>query len=130
MRSVGIDTWAFVEMELNGPRASEVEAKLAGVRRPFTVRDVVVETYGFIARRAGTDVARNWWRELRVDELPILTPPLEDLSLLADGVSADARLSLTDLSLVAAARSRGCKLIASGDREFRKLGLDPIFVPG
>lgn len=127
MRRLAIDTWAFVEVALDRPLREEVEERLRHADDAFTVREVVVETYGFLAHRAGARAAGAWWRALREDGIAILEPGIDELAEYEGRAPRDGRLSLVDLSLAYAARKRGAKEVATGDAEFRRLGLVPIF---
>ena len=128
MSALAVDTWAFAELFQAGPRADEVTSVLDEADFLFTTREVVAETFNFIARRTGaTRYAQAWWDDLRETHVRVFEPPLDELHTFIHKASARGALSFTDLSLAFVAQREGATAIATGDAEFRRLGLEPLF---
>lgn len=127
-RPVAWDTWAFLESALDGPRRADVEALLDETDVVITVREVVAETFTFIARRTKRNaLAVGWWRSLLESRVRVLEPPLADIFALAGGRPQRAATSFADLSLAVAALAEGAVEVASEDAGFRQLKLTPVF---
>lgn len=128
MRTIAWDTWAFLEVAMDGPRGPDVEALASEVDVTLTVREVVAETFTFLARRSGgTETARDWWAELRRSPVRVVEAPLEELWKFAKAVRKPGRLSFTDLSLAWLCDRERVREIATADAEFRQLRLVPLF---
>lgn len=128
MRVLVIDTWGFLELAFDGPRRHEVEAALDAADALVTTKEVVSETFTFLARRAGaTREATAWLTALRASHVRISEPPLDDVATLAAALKKTSTLSFADLSVAAAAKSEGTVDIVTEDAEFRSLGLRPMF---
>lgn len=127
MRGLALDTWAFVELALDGPRRAAVEEAYSEAHDLVTVHFVVAESFNFIARRGGgPQRAWLWLQSLRRSPVRVLEPRLADVEEFA--AESDPRgLSLTDCALAWAAVRDHVKDVATEDREFRRLGLHPLF---
>ena len=128
MSVLAIDTWGFHEMFEAGPHADEVAAVIDGADFAFTTREVVAETFNVLVRRTGgTRIAKAWWDDLSESELRVFEPPLDELREFVTKHGARGALSFTDLSLALVATREKASGVVTGDREFRRLGLEPLF---
>lgn len=127
MTQLAVDTWAFVELAFDRPRAQEVGEAFETATGLFTTREVVAETYGFLLRRAGTLRAREWLDAITTDEVPILAPPLAEIHRVLGRLPKESTLSFVDISLGLAAAGRGAEEVATADREFIRMRLTPKF---
>lgn len=126
--ALAIDTWGFHELFEDGPHADEVTRLVDGADFAFTTRDVVVETFNILVRRTGgTRIAKAWWDDLLESELRVFEPPLAELHKFVTQQGAKGAMSLTDLSLGFVALREKASGVVTGDREFRRLGLEPLF---
>lgn len=127
-RAVLWDSWAFLESALGGTRGLDVEALLAEAASVVTTQHVVAETFTYVARKAASsETALEWWNDLRESRVRVLEPSLQEIHAFATSLREIGTLSLTDLSLGAVARSVGARSAATGDREFRRMGIEPVF---
>lgn len=125
--AVALDTWAFLEVALEKPRAPDVAALVDDVERAFTTREVVIETFSSLLHRTRSpDAAWGWWEDLRRSRVKVFEPALSDIHAFASTRDRGA-LSMVDLSLGHVALRERTKTIVTEDAEFRKLGLTPIF---
>lgn len=125
---LAIDTWGFHELFEEGPRADEVTRVIDAAEFAFTTRDVVVETFNILVRRTGgTRIAKAWWDDLIESDLRVFEPPLVEIHEFVDQHGAKGSMSLTDLSLGLVALREKASGVVTGDREFRRLGLEPLF---
>lgn len=124
-----IDTWAFLEQAGLGPRGEEVRDALSRADTLHTVRDAVAETFTFIANRRGSKRAADWLDALLATPIEVLEPSLEQVTLFIQGSDRGGKLSFTDYAVGWAGRSLRTQEIATQDRGFRRLGLDPLFAP-
>lgn len=129
MNGLAVDTWAFVELALGRPRAPDVAAAFEAAPRIFTVREVVAETYGFLQHKTGSLRARAWLAALAADEVPILAPDVHAVREAIFRLPKTSSLSFVDVSLGLAATEEGTTAVATADREFRRMRLDPVFAP-
>lgn len=128
MSVVAVDTWAFHELFEQGPHADEVGELLDGADFAFTTREVVAETFNVLVRRTGgTRIAKAWWDDLQESGIRVFEPPLDELHAFVSKHGGKGALSFTDLSLAFAAKREGATGVVTGDREFRRLGLEPLF---
>lgn len=127
MRALAIDTWAFVELHDDTPRAPVVADSLRDADVLLTTRDVVAESCNFIIRRSRrTEEGLAWWRDLLASPVRIVDPPLAEVRGFMEE-HGNGGLSFTDHSLAYVALREHCTRIATEDREFRRFGLEPIF---
>lgn len=127
--SVAVDTWAFLEVALEKPQGPRVAALMDESDRAFTTRDVVAETFSALLHRTRSgDVAWAWWEDLRRSRVRVYEPPIDEVHAFAAGKMRGS-LSLVDLGLAHVALRERALVVASGDAEFRRLGLDPVFAP-
>lgn len=128
MNTLAIDTWGFHELFEDAPHADEVRDLLDAADFAFTTREVVAETFNILVRRTGgTRIAKAWWDDLRDSGLRVFEPPLDELHAFITKAGAKGTLSFTDLSLGFVAQRENANGIITGDREFRRLGLEPLF---
>lgn len=128
MTPVAVDTWAFYELFQEGPRAGEVQSTLDDAGFAFTTREIVAESFGHVLRlTGGTRYAKAWWDDLRESPIRVFEPPLDELHAFVTSVGGRGALSLADLSLAFVARREGAVAVLTGDAEFRRLGLEPLF---
>jgi len=127
MRAIAWDTWAFLEVLLDEPRAGEVGALLDAADLVVTSREVIAETFSFLARRAGNaERSIRWWDAVREGSIVVAEPTLDEIRRALPRQDL-GRLSFTDLSLAHVAKAEGIEEIATGDAEFERLGLTPLF---
>lgn len=127
-RPVVWDTWAFLEVVTRGERSLDIEALLAETDLVVTTRDVVAETFGSLVRHTrSSQVALAWWDALAEGRTRIVDPSRDEIRRFAAGLKEVGTLSFVDLSLGVAAKSVGARAAATGDREFRRMGLEPLF---
>lgn len=127
-RLVAVDTWAFVEIFRAGARAQLVHDAFVAAEHLFTVREVVAESFTLVAARAGrSETALRWWRTL--DDMPIdvYDEPLSGVRAFVERVDRRGDLSFTDYALASRAVALGAVDVATADRGFRRLGLNPLF---
>lgn len=130
-RAVLWDSWAFLESALEAPRSLDVEALLEETDVVVTTHHVVAETFTFLAREArSSGPALAWWDDLRNSRVRVLEPSLDAVREFAGGLKSVGKLSLPDLSLGAVAAESGARRAATADREFRRMGLEPLFAEG
>ena len=128
MNALAIDTWGFVELVQDGPLTREIERLLDDAGFVFTTREVVAESFNFLLRRTGgTRYAKAWWDELREGPVRVFEPPLDELHGFVTKHGARGALSFTDLSLACVAKREGASGVVTGDAEFRRVGLEPLF---
>ena len=128
MKVLAVDTWGFHELFEDAPHAEEVRALLDGADFAFTTREVVAETFNVLVRRTGgTRIAKAWWDDLLESGLRVFEPPLGELHAFVTKHGAKGTLSFTDLSLGFTALRESATGVVTGDREFRRLGLEPLF---
>lgn len=131
MKVLAIDTWGFHELLEDGPMAEEVREAIDGAEFAFTTREVVAETFNIIVRRTGgTRLAFEWWEDLRESGLRVFEPPLDEIHAFVAAQGRKGALSFTDLSLAFVAKREAASGIVTGDREFRRVGLEPLFADG
>lgn len=125
---LAVDAWAFLEVALPGPRASEVEDVLRGADRLFTSREIASETFGFIAsRQRSSEAAWLWWTGLAETGLVVMESPFEEILRFIAADGRDGNLTFADYSLALLAKRAGIVNVATADRGFRLLGLNPLF---
>lgn len=96
----------------------------------FTTREVVAETFNLIVRKTGgTRIAHAWWSDLRDSGLRVFEPLMDDLHAFVAKHGAKGTLSFTDHSLAFVALRERASGVVTGDREFRRVGLEPLFAP-
>jgi predicted nucleic acid-binding protein len=128
MTAIAIDTWAFFEMSKGGPLAAAVERAIDEAEFAFTTREIVAESFSLILQRTGgTRVAKAWWDDLRETDIRVFEPPLDELHAFVTKHGAKGKLSFADLSLGFAAVRERAEEVATGEAEFRRLGLEPLF---
>ncbi|HLE97519.1 MAG TPA: PIN domain-containing protein [Candidatus Thermoplasmatota archaeon] len=127
-RPVVWDTWAFLEVITRGERSLDIEALLAETDSIVTTRDVIAETFGSLVKHTrSSQVALAWWDALAASRMRVADPAREEIRRFATGLKEVGTLSFVDLSLGVAAKSVGARAVATGDREFRRMGLEPLF---
>ncbi len=123
-----VDSWAFIELAMGGPRAEAVAASFDEHALLVTPHWVIAETFGFLARRPrGTSFAWDWLQAVRESAVRIVEPAFVDVM---DNIDADDRagnLSFTDHAVALVASRQGTPRILSADKEFRRLRLEPLF---
>lgn len=122
-----LDSWALLEIALNGQRRDEVDELFGRAGRRFTVRDVLFECNNFLMRRTRPAIAREWWQVMRESDVTILEPPLDEIDLMLSRIDRSSGLSAVDVSVAWAARHARVKEVATNDRGFEALGLTPLF---
>lgn len=128
MRAVAWDSWAFLEVAFDGPRRADIERLLREVDFVFTVRDVVAESINFILRRTrSTQEGWLWWTHLLESGIRVFEPPMEEIREFMERSARPGSLSFTDHALAYVATREGAKEVATGDREFQRLQLTPLF---
>lgn len=128
MTILAIDTWAFHEIFEQGPHAAEVLDVIDGADFAFTTREVLAETFNVLVRRTGgARIAKAWWDDLQESGIRVFEPSLEELHAFVTKHGAKGSLRFTDLSLGFAATREGATGVVTGDREFRRMGLEPLF---
>lgn len=121
------DAWAFIETARTGPRAADVAALTKEAHDIVTTRDVVAETFTYLANAGRrTEEGWRWWNDLRQSPVRILDPTRDELWEYARSRRRGS-LSFADLSLGWACDQEGILEVATGDAEFRSLGLRPLF---
>jgi predicted nucleic acid-binding protein len=128
MTAVLWDSWAFIETATDGPRSGDVAMLLGEAEGIFTTQYVVAETFTYFSRRSGSSrQAVAWWDHLRESRVRVLEPSTEVIHKFASGLKQVGTLSFTDLSIGAAAKAVGAHRVATADREFRRMRLEPLF---
>ncbi|MFA5862405.1 MAG: type II toxin-antitoxin system VapC family toxin [Candidatus Thermoplasmatota archaeon] len=128
MTAVLWDSWAFIESALDGPRSLDVEALLDGAEGVVTTHHVVAETFTYLSREARSSrPAVAWWNDLRESRVRVIETSLEDIHAFASALKQVGTLSFVDLSLGTTAKTLGVRAVATADREFRRMRLDPLF---
>lgn len=124
-----LDSWAWMELLREGPKAERVEQVLDQVPTVYTCPAVVAELYSLQARRGSEAAAR---RDLaRIIDQSALVVHDEAQAFEAGRVHAEMRrrvrdFPLTDAFVLAAARSRDLQVL-SGDPHFKGLP-DVVFI--
>lgn len=130
MKVAVMDTWAFLEIVLDGARAGEVRDLVGRSKERVTVGAVVYETFNHLVHRTRTThYAWEWLEALCASDHRILEPTLEQIHGYAAGQDRSGDLSLTDHAVAWAAERHRERSIVSADGGFRRLGLDPLFAP-
>ena len=123
-----LDTWAFVEELRDGPHRADLDARRKGASRVVTTGQALVESYTFILRTTKRpSMAREWWDLVREGRLVVLEPSLDEVDRVLAEVPRGVGFSLVDASVAWAARHERVAEVATGDREFLLLGLQPLF---
>jgi predicted nucleic acid-binding protein len=118
-----LDTWAWLELMMEGPHAAAVERILGETSAVYTCPVVLAEVYSARARRGDAEVARRSVARI-VDEATVI-PHGEDHGFDAGRIHAEMRQRVKDFGLgdafvLAAARSRRQKVL-TGDPHFEGL---------
>lgn len=125
---IAVDTWAFVEIARRGPRWQEVMATLRGAARLVTARDVIAETFTLLTSRSRSSSAGwRWLSGLDPAIFNVRDPALAEVRAFMAGQDRAGNISFGDFALAMAAREAGARDVATADRGFRRLGLNPLF---
>lgn len=128
MTSVAVDTWAFIEVFLNGPRKAEVEALLRGAESLITSREIVAETSNFIVGRTHRVAeAADWLTSLKASRTFVYDAGRDAVETFFLRLPRSSTLSYADASLALVARQQRVVDVATSDQGFRSVSLTPLF---